>query len=219
MDNLSNKIFKSKSTISKYEKNEIIIDISTLLDICNALDCSIYDILYFPENNKLTKSFMNPFNCEKLYMYYITGKKIIKSVIELSTSNDVVMVKLFNAVKDISKYASVYSYKYEGNLSYSNTIAYISLSNHKNASLIENVNIIINFPWSDNQDIFSAFLTGLTPNCLPVVKKCIISKKEIQNIDLYKNDLIISSEDLNSISNNNAWILENPNHSHFILDF
>lgn len=42
---LANKIYKTKSTLSKYEKGEIVIDIETLYDIADVLDVSIEELL------------------------------------------------------------------------------------------------------------------------------------------------------------------------------
>ena len=219
LEELGKKICKTKATVSKYENNEICTDIYTLLDICNALDCNISSIISDNNNTTNTISNINPFDCDKLYVYYVTERKLIISVIELFSQNNKIFAKLYNAVKDTKKYASCYSYSYTGELIYSNSITYISLSNNLNNRQLENVNITINFPWSNNADTFSAFISAITPNALPVVKKCIISKKIISNIDEYKNDLLISDDELKKISSHNAWILENYNHNHYLLDF
>ena len=219
LETLGNKICKTKATISKYEKSEISLDVLTLLEICNALDCNVSNILLENNDEHNISSIVNPFNCDKLYVYYITGKKLITSVMELSYQDGKTLVKLYNAVKDTNKYASNYSYAYSGELERSNALVYITLSNNSQNSQLENVNITVNFPWSNNTNIFSAFISAITPNALPVVKKCIISKNAINNITDYKSDLLITDDELKSISINNAWILENSNHNHFLLDF
>ena len=154
-----------------------------------------------------------------MYVYYITGKKLITSVLELIEQDKNVSVKLFNAIRDINKYANEYSYSYNGELTISNTIARFCLLNEESNGQREQVNITANISWEDNAKVFSGFVSGLTPNALPVTKKCIISKVPIANIENYKKDLLISDEELENISKNNAWILENENYSHFFLDF
>lgn len=47
LDELALIIYKSKSTISKYEKGEISIDIETLYDIADALSVNIEQLLYY----------------------------------------------------------------------------------------------------------------------------------------------------------------------------
>ncbi len=219
LEALGKKICKTKATISKYEKNEISIDIFTLLEICNALDCNIANIFHENSENPNTYSTANPFKCDKLFVYYITGRKPIVSVIELSLENGKTLVKLYKAVKDINKYASNYSYVYSGELTHSNTLVYVTLSNNLSSNQLEKVNITVNFPWSEDTNTFSALISAITPNTLPVVKKCIISKQAITNLADYKDDLLITEDELKSISENNAWILENHNHNHFLLDF
>ena len=157
LEALGSKVCKTKATISKYEKNEISLDVFTLLEICNALDCNISSIIAENDDKPNTPSIINPFDCDKLYIYYITGRKLIVSVMEISCQNDKTIVKLYNAVKDINKYASDYSYVYSGALTHSNTLIYIALSNNVLNSQLENVNITVNFPWSNNTNIFSAY--------------------------------------------------------------
>ena len=77
LETLGNKICKTKTTVSKYEKNEISLDVITLLEICNALDCNISQFIneeYVNDEKYITK---NPFGTNILYVYYITGKKLI----------------------------------------------------------------------------------------------------------------------------------------------
>ena len=44
---LAKLINKSKATVSKYEKGEIVIDIETLYDIASALGLHIHQLLYY----------------------------------------------------------------------------------------------------------------------------------------------------------------------------
>ena len=48
LDALSDQIHKSKSTVSKYEKGEISVDIETLYEIADALDVHVEQLLYCP---------------------------------------------------------------------------------------------------------------------------------------------------------------------------
>ena len=54
LDELALKIYKSKSTISKYEKGEIAIDIETLYDIADALMINVEQLLYVENNIPLS---------------------------------------------------------------------------------------------------------------------------------------------------------------------
>lgn len=44
LDYVGDKISKTKATVSKYERNEIIPDFITILELCNVLDCKIENI-------------------------------------------------------------------------------------------------------------------------------------------------------------------------------
>lgn len=46
LDALSDLVFKSKSTLSKYEKGEISIDIETLYELADALHVHVEQLLY-----------------------------------------------------------------------------------------------------------------------------------------------------------------------------
>lgn len=48
LDDLSGIIHKSRSTISKYEKGEIAIDIETLYEIADAIQVHVEQLLYCP---------------------------------------------------------------------------------------------------------------------------------------------------------------------------
>lgn len=58
LEDLSGKIYKSKSTISKYEKGEIALDIETLYEIAKALHIYLEQLLYTVEP---------PFENEEVY--------------------------------------------------------------------------------------------------------------------------------------------------------
>jgi transcriptional regulator with XRE-family HTH domain len=48
LDDLSQVICKSKSTLSKYEKGEIALDIETLYELAEALQIHVEQLLYTP---------------------------------------------------------------------------------------------------------------------------------------------------------------------------
>lgn len=218
LETIGNIIGKTKSTISKYEKGDIIPDIITILEICNALNINLSQL--FPIFNPVkVSSLFNPFKTNKLYMYYLTDNNIITSIIEVFETTNHLYVQLYNGVKDISLYATEYLYSYEGILECNNTIGYIHLYNTKsNNTQLEKIQISFNIPWSKSFDITSFFILALTPNSLPIVKKGIISVKPIENFEPYKNDLQITKYNLNKLQNENAWILENLHYNHFFYN-
>ena len=113
LDELGNEIHKSKATVSKYEKGEIIPDILTVLEICNVLNVNlsqIFPITVQSPNN----SMINPFHCDKLYLYYYTENKLIMSILELQIEENSILTKFYNGVKNINHYKTDSCYYYEG---------------------------------------------------------------------------------------------------------
>lgn len=219
LEMLGEKINKTKATVSKYEKGEIIPDFITVLEICNSLNISVSQL--FPASqNELNKTLnRNPFSSNIIYMYYYTEKRLITSIIEIYEENNIMKVKYYNGVKDIIKYAENVSYEYEGILECDKTIGYINLRNinFQNTQL-EKLQISFNISWSNDFEITNCFIIGLTPNSLPVVKKGILSINPIKNFEKFEEDLKITQEEMNKILYDNGWILYNKNFNHFFFD-
>ena len=217
---VGNYIHKSKATVSKYENNQIIPDAITLLELCNCLNIPITD--FFPVikgKNHNSKSLFNPFETDKLFMYYYTNNKLMTSIIDIFISDTQYNCKFYNGIKDTATYQHC-AYYYEGVFEASRTTAYFTLHNssHKN-NMLEKVQIVINIPWSDNIKVCKGLILGLTPNSLPIVKKIIISCFEIKDIHKYDDSLIFSKEDVKKIYYDGAFILENKNYDEFFFDF
>ena len=219
LEELGNKIGKTKATVSKYERGEIIPDIITVIEICNALSISLSQL--FPITNSKSKKFnINPFHTDIVYLYYYVEKHPIISVLEIIEEENRLFVKLYNGVKDIGKFAEKSSYYYEGEMECYNTNGYITLNNcNSEEILLEKVLISFNIPWSKNFELTNFFIHGITPNSIPIIKKGIISVHPIQDINTIINDLILSNDDINKIKKDNAWLLENKNYDHFFYDF
>ena len=64
-------IGKSKTTINRYESSEILPDILTTLEICNALNIDLNNICDMCLHNIEKDSNINPFNSNLLYLYYM----------------------------------------------------------------------------------------------------------------------------------------------------
>ena len=46
LEELASRIYKSKATLSKYEKGQIVVDIETLYSIAEALEIRVEHLLY-----------------------------------------------------------------------------------------------------------------------------------------------------------------------------
>lgn len=219
LESLAKRINKSKSTVSKYEKNQIIPDIMTVLEICNVLDINLSEFIPSFEK-KVNYSRNNPFKTNKLYLYYLTDNRYITSILEIIDDKSVpIHVRLYNGVKNINTYAFECAYYYDGILEANKNIAYINLRNTTSQEVfLEKLQITVNIPWSLDTDICNFLINGLTPNGMPVIKKGILSSTEINDFDDFKEDFSISKDELKRINQKNAWILENKDYNHFFYD-
>lgn len=218
LESIGTSIGKTKATISKYEKGEIIPDIITMLEICNVLNLNLNQ-LFSSSLLPTSKQSVNPFNTNKLYVYYYTENVLITSILEVINQDNINLVKFYNGIKNTSTYAKDFSYSYEGILECDNTVGYINLHNSISPSTrMEKLQISFNIPWSKSINVTNFLILALSPNSLPIVKKGIISTYEIDNFEPFDDDLKISTEELQKIRANNSWILENKNYNHFFYD-
>ena len=216
LEYLGKKVGKAKTTILKYENGNIVPDITTILELCNALHINLND-LFVPRNDFISRERTNPFDINKLYLYYYTDNKLISSVIEILEKDN--KVKLYNGVKNLEKYKADFSYYYEGTLKFDKTIGYFNFQSASFQGLqAENVQISFNIRWSNKFRISKFFILGLTPNSIPVVKKGILTASPIKDVLKYNNDLLITKQDLNYIKSRNCWILDDTNYDHFFYD-
>lgn len=208
-------ISKSKSTISKYENGSVIPDILTILEICNALNIELNELIPICEKDNILPNSANIYNISKLYFYYYTQNHLVTSIAELINNKDsnVTKVRFYNGIKNINKYADKSSYYYEGELTYDKTVGYINLKNiNSQGTQYEKIQISFVIPWNNTRNKTFFFIFALTPHSMPVVKKGIMSINAINNIHDYDNYLKISKDELNKIKFNNAWILNDSNY-------
>ncbi len=99
-------ISKSKSTVSKYETGNVIPDIMTLLEICNALNIELNELIPTCEKDNIMLNSDNFFNTSKLYFYYYTQNHLVTSTAELINYKNlnVTKVRFYNGIKNINKY-------------------------------------------------------------------------------------------------------------------
>ena len=202
---IGDRIYKSKATISKYEKGEIVPDLNTVLDICNVLDIDLQTIIpsFSPAYNS-----KYPFTTDTLYLYYLKGKKLICSTLEIKPNiNNKSLVYFYNGINNSN---SSFDYYYEGNFDYAERVVYMNLNNIGSDMLkAEQVQIIVYLNSSKNNNFFHCFITGLTPTLIPIVKKGLISTSAVSNKDDLINILKLSKDDLHQIKQNNSWLLQN----------
>ena len=114
-EDLGKIIGKSKTTIIRYENNEILPDILTAIEICNTLNIDLNDICDISLHNIDKSKTVNPFNSNLLYLYYISKGGIIISSIEITetkNTNYVIMKNGLNSKGYKQEYTGVLESNY-----------------------------------------------------------------------------------------------------------
>lgn len=202
-EQMANKIGKSRATIYKYERNEIIPDLITVLEICNVLEIDFNDLAYLEKVEETKENSKNPFNVDNLYLYYLGFKHMAVFKLEIKAENGFHKVYFKHTETD-------YIY-FVGTLEANQDIAYITMKNYYATNKkFEKIEIIINLKYtSDNR--YMGFIVGTddTTN-IPIAKKCILLKEMIDENDKEdkketENRLKLSDSELETIKDVKYW--------------
>lgn len=93
LDQLAASVYKSKATLSKYEKGEISMDISTLYEIADALDVNVEQLLYTKpvQTESVSTGKVPPFfsGLSRFYGYWYGGRNnsILRMLFDVSPSD------------------------------------------------------------------------------------------------------------------------------------
>ena len=171
LDEIALQLNKTKATISKYERNEIIPDTITLLKLCNILNISLSEM--FPINEHF---YDIPFS-KKLYLYYLNGKKIISCKIDIFINNYKYKAKLYGYNKN------QLDFYLDGNVEYVGSGIYILFDSSINTkSKIYFSQVIINTTFNKNLNGFDCLIIDTFGNSTPVAKKGIVSEKNLEDM-------------------------------------
>lgn len=172
IEKLSELIGKTPSTIYKYERNEVVVDLPTVLEICNALDMDFNEFVDKKKIEETKELSNNPFETNLIYMYYLGFDDITIFSLEIKEENG--YQKVYFKKRDDN---TIY---YVGTLEASHDIAYITMKNYYATNKrFEKVQIIINLKYSSDNK-YMATISGTTDDTnLPIIKKCILSKSLI----------------------------------------
>ena len=214
ISDLSAMVYKSKSTISKYENGEVSIDVETHFDIAAALKVSINQLTDCQKpsategrsNNLL--GFFNKLGC--YYIYYYDGilKQVVRCVLELMPveKDSPCSAVLYLGLKDYDNVYSCYSLFY-GEASYSDARTIFILQNQTNRTEKLYLNVIT--PLSTSTQTFGV-LSGISMHYfVPVTYKALFSYSPLKDEDIPIERLKFSKEDIKLIKKHNAMLIIN----------
>ena len=206
-ENVATSLGKSKTTISRYEKGELLPDVKDINKICELLE--IYEADLYENNVVRTmqndKS-KNPFNTNKLYVYFnaynFKTKKFApdKYVLELEQKQDMCRAK-FVDYHD----GRIYS---EGYLIGNEEIVFAVMENYKPTSSRVDVSVIEINICNGIEGLMLGGYFGTNAKCEPSLRKCYFSKKDIEFTEEMFNNLKLNESEKEILNKQNALYLD-----------
>lgn len=201
LEDLSKKIYKSVSTISKYENGLIKIDVESLYLIAHAFDININNLLYIEDEYILddTKDFLPAFfnNTAKFYSYFYDGRinKIVKSKLNIVSkiNNNTYKVLMYMNYTD-SQHYQICENTYTGIIEHFDAKSNILLTNKDTP--MEKATIQILASYLDEETKWGLWNGFSSRPMMPVSFKMFFSKRELKINKELENHLKMSREDI-----------------------
>lgn len=206
---LATKINKSKATVSKYEKGEIIIDIETLYELAEALGVHIHQLLYYaptlaPSAHTLPlPAFFD--GLAKFYAYVYDGRidKIIKCAFDVTAhcEGNRYKIMMYMNFQDYAYYQSCEN-TYFGYIEHHDALTNIVL-HHKDTAM-EQVSISILASFLDSDTKWGLFSGVSSRPMMPIAFKMLFSRKRLEEDEHLLAQLKFSKEDIRLLKRYNA---------------
>ncbi|MGP1434757.1 MAG: helix-turn-helix domain-containing protein [Catonella sp.] len=212
---LANLINKSNTTLAKYEKGEISIDVATLVEIAKVLQVPLE---YFIEALKeKTEKSIPPqadliipqfYSSKKLYLYFWDARNnslntsVLKILEKTECTANCHKAEIYMNVKNVDDYIFCEN-AYEGTIEFHHIITNIYMK-HK-ATPIEKItiNILENFTPTDTK---LGQFTGVSFRPItPLSCKMLLSIKPLKENDPVLKKLVIDKEDIKRLKTNNFF--------------
>lgn len=209
---LADTIGKSKSTVSKYEKSEIAIDLQVLFEIAQALGVPVSRFIDFPEQGSIqrsgkTHSLFASANTLYLYFYDAPSARVIESIIRIQPGEENVQASLyFDLPASNFNYHNCRSF-YQGQVEYHTSTINFVLENQFNDA--EKMFLSFYHPIDREQET-PGLLCGLTRQRFqPAAVRCLLSLRRLKADDTLIERLQLSRRELQEIRKSNMLIIEN----------
>mgnify|MGYP001346005309 CR=1 FL=1 len=200
LEELSHMICKSKSTISKYEKGEIAVDVETLYEIADALKIHIEQLLYCRPDRVDMMPKSNPAffsGVVQFYSYLFDGRsnQLIRCVYDILSETEENRYKLMMCMnfRNYDAYQNCEN-TYWGYMEHYDALTHIQLTNQDTP--MEKASVQILAPYLDADTKWGLFNGFSSRPMMPVATKMLFSKTRMnEDDDLYRK-LRISKDDI-----------------------
>lgn len=217
LQQLADKIHKSRATMSKYENGEITIDIETLYDISDALHVHMNQLMDYQAETAVSlppspdSGHKSPFfEANRLYFYFYDGryKRLKDGIIDIYPSKehpgDYNASLSINTVTPHGRSSAVY---YVGKVVYSDMLIRFSFVNQYN-TLEEDLLYIFN-PL-EIRDFTEGLLCGISSaDLMPCAFKCLVTLTPQEPNEALQQQLLITKKELQRWQKLNMLIVDN----------
>ena len=202
LQDLAERIHKSVSTVSKYEKGEIAVDVETLYEIAEALNIHGEQLLWNRQDKsemaegKETPSFFR--GLSKFYGYIYDGRsnsliRCIFDILEGGITENRYRIRMYMNFNDFDAYQNCEN-TYWGYIEHHDAVTNIQLTNQDSA--IERASLQILASYLDSETKWALFNGFSTRPMMPIAAKMLLSKNVLKEDAQLLQMLRISKDDL-----------------------
>lgn len=208
LDEMSEIICKSKSTISKYEKGEIAVDIETLYEIADALCIHVEQLLYcrpkrtILHNQENHPAFFNGVSQFFSYVYDGRNNQLLRCVFDIlsETENGQYKIMMYMNFANYEYYQNCEN-TYWGYIEHYDAVTNIQLTNQDTPMEKASVQILASYLDSDTKwGLWNGFSSR---PMMPISTKMLFSKTPVKEDLELINKLKISKEDIRLLKHYN----------------
>jgi len=208
---LSDYISKCKTTVSKYERGDITIDVETLVEIARVLNVPVEQFMDFPikedtaSNKEISTGYF--YNAQKMYIYFYDGRvrNFNFSVLEIKNTSSEGKAILYSNAESPQNYHSCKAF-YSGKVNYYDPFIRISLFNQ--CSPMEQLLIYVINPMSISKETIGLMCGISNRPLLPSATKCIVSLEPLKMDDVLEARLRFTKEELHNFKKLNLLIVD-----------
>ena len=214
-EELGKAIGKSKTTIIRYENNEILPDFLTSIELCNSLSIDLNNLCDFSQKSIEKSTNKNPFATSLLYLYYISKNGIVISSLEITENKYTNYVLMKNGLV-----GAKYKQEYSGVLESNYNTAFFCLTNAISNPGLDKFQIEIDLHSKENNKYYGMFLGISNYTHKPTARKCLITKELItseEKLSILYEDLKVSQKEALDIVNTKYWDMKNNTIEEFVI--
>lgn len=200
LEELAEMIHKSKSTISKYEKGEIAVDIETLYEIAGVLEVHVEQLLWCPPARAVMTSARTPAFFDGIsqffsYIYDGRSSSLIRCVYDVlaPAENDQYKIMMYMNFRDYENYQKCEN-TYWGYIEHFDAITNIQLTNQDMPMEKASVKILASSLTADTK--WGLFCGFSSRPMMPIATKTLFSRHRLTEDAELIRQLKISRDDI-----------------------